>query len=86
ELDLCFLMPIDTEPPGSWKELWRDELFIMVPIDHPLAHRKSIKMKELEHDNFVLMKKGYALRRSADRLLHVAGIKPKISYVGDEVS
>lgn len=58
ELDLCLLAAIDTEPPVSWKELWRDELFIMVPIDHPLAHRKSIKMKELEHENFVLMKKG----------------------------
>ncbi|MBG9758084.1 LysR family transcriptional regulator [Lysinibacillus sphaericus] len=86
ELDLCLLAAIDTEPPVSWKELWRDELFIMVPIDHPLAHRKSIKMKELEHESFVLMKKGYALRRSADRLLHAAGIKPKISYEGDEVS
>ncbi len=87
ELDLCLLAAIDTEPPVCWKELWRDELFIMVPpIDHPLAHRKSIKMKELEHESFVLMKKGYALRRSADRLLNAAGIKPKISYEGDEVS
>ena len=57
ELDLCLLAAIDTEPPVCWKELWRDELFIMVPIDHPLAHRKSIKMKELEHESFVLMKK-----------------------------
>ncbi|CAM5375122.1 LysR family transcriptional regulator OS=Lysinibacillus sphaericus OX=1421 GN=LS41612_14150 PE=3 SV=1 [Lysinibacillus sphaericus] len=80
------LAAIDTEPPVCWKELWRDELYIMVPIDHHLANRKSITMKELEHENFVLMKKGYALRRTADQLLSAAGIKPKITYEGDEVS
>ncbi|MEK5231659.1 LysR family transcriptional regulator [Lysinibacillus sp. FSL K6-0232] len=86
ELDLCLIAAIDTEPPVCWQELWRDELFIIVPIDHPMAHRKSIKMKELEHENFILMKKGYALRRTADRLLQAAGIKPNITYEGDEVS
>ncbi|MGG2108818.1 LysR family transcriptional regulator, partial [Lysinibacillus pakistanensis] len=30
ELDLCLLAAIDTEPPVCWRELWRDELFIMV--------------------------------------------------------
>ena len=86
ELDLCLLSAIDTEPPVCWKELWRDELYIMVPIDHHLANRTSIKMKELEHENFVLMKKGYTLRRTADKLLAAAGIKPKITFEGDEVA
>ena len=86
ELDLCLLSAIETEPPVCWKELWRDELYIMVPIDHHLANRTSIKMEELEDENFVLMKKGYTLRKTADRLLAEAGIKPKITYEGDEVS
>ena len=86
ELDLCLLAAIDTEPPVCWKELWRDELFIMVPIDHPLADRKSIKMKELEHESFVLMKRAMHYAALLISLLNAAGIKPKISYEGDEVS
>lgn len=86
ELDLCLLSAIDTEPPVCWKELWRDELYIMVPIDHHLANRTSIKMKELEDENFVLMKKGYTLRKTANKLLATAGINPKITFEGDEVA
>ncbi|MEG0260860.1 MAG: LysR family transcriptional regulator [Lysinibacillus sp.] len=86
ELDLCLLAAVETEAPVCWKELWRDELFIMVPIDHHLANRTSIKMQELANEPFVLMKKGYTLRKTSDRLLGAAGINPQITFEGDEVA
>lgn len=86
ELDLCLLASIDYEKPISWTELWRDELFIIVPINHPLANRKSIALKEIIQESFISMKKGYALRNTTDNIFAQANLEPKITFEGDEVA
>lgn len=85
ELDLCLLAYADVEPPIQWMRLWSDELFLIVPIDHPLASQKSVKLADLGHETFILMKKGFALRNTAERLFRKVGISPQIKFEGDEV-
>ena len=86
ELDLCLLASIPTETPIKWEELWRDELFLLVPIDHPLASKKSVKLRELGAETFILLKKGFALRNTADRIFQEINITPTIKFEGDEVA
>lgn len=86
DLDLCLMAKMDVPKPIRWTELWRDELYVIVPSDHPLAKRNSISMKELKHESFVLMKQGYALRLQADALFENADFTPHITFEGDEVS
>ena len=86
ELDLCLLASIDYEKPIAWTELWRDELFVIVPINHPLANRKSITLKEIVHESFISMKKGYALRNTTDSIFSEANLLPNITFEGDEVA
>lgn len=86
ELDLCLLASIDYEKPIAWTELWRDELFVIVPINHALANRKSITLKEIVHESFISMKKGYALRKTTDNIFSEANLLPNITFEGDEVA
>ena len=86
ELDLCLIADMEVEKPIQWKELWREELFAIVPIGHPLASRSSITLKELTNETFVLLKKGYALRIQLDSIFKKAHFTPTITFEGDEVA
>ncbi|MFJ8261349.1 LysR substrate-binding domain-containing protein [Rummeliibacillus sp. NPDC094406] len=86
ELDLCLIAEMETEKPIQWTELWREELFAIVPIWHPLATHRTITMKELANESFILLKKGYALRVQLDGLFKKAHFAPKITFEGDEVA
>ena len=86
ELDLCLVASIDYEKPISWTELWRDELFVIVPINHTLANRNSISLHEIVQESFISMKKGYALRNTTHRIFSDVNFLPNISFEGDEVA
>lgn len=86
DLDLCLMAKMDVPKPIHWTELWRDELFAIVPSDHPLSKRSSITIHELANEAFILMKPGYALRLQADNLFEQANFQPHITFEGDEVS
>ncbi|TQR20726.1 LysR family transcriptional regulator [Psychrobacillus vulpis] len=86
ELDLCLLASIENEKMIEWTELWRDELFIIVPIDHPLANRKSIQLRKLANESFISLKKGYALRVTTDEIFRSSEIEPVITFEGEEVA
>jgi len=86
DLDLCLMAKMDVPKPIHWTELWRDELFAIVPSDHPLSKRSSITIHELANESFILMKPGYALRLQADHLFEQAKFQPRITFEGDEVS
>lgn len=86
ELDLCLLAYTETESPIQWIKLWTDELFLIVPIDHPLAMKKSIRLADVGDENFILMKKGFALRNTSERLFRKVGIAPQVLFEGDEVA
>jgi len=86
ELDLCLLANMENEQPIEWTELWRDELFIVVQKCHPLGNRKSVFLKEIAHESFISMKKGYRLRNTTDDIFAKVNIVPNILFEGDEVA
>ena len=85
-LDLCLLASMEHENSIEWTELWRDELFVIVQANHPLAKRKSIQLREIAHESFIGLKKGYALRNTTDEIFDNEGLKPIIAFEGDEVA
>lgn len=85
ELDLCLLAYTEVEHPIQWRKLWSDELFLIVPIDHPLACQTTVNLADVGNESFILMKKGFALRNTSERLFHKVGINPQIKFEGDEV-
>jgi aminoethylphosphonate catabolism LysR family transcriptional regulator len=53
----------------------RHRVLIVANVDHPLARRRSIRIEELEGQNFILRTSGSTTRRIFDQALHKAGVK-----------
>lgn len=84
-IDLCMASLHGAKVQVQWVKLWSEELFVIVPSDHRLAGRSSIRLEEIADEPLVSFKEGYGLRKTTDDLLHTAGIKPRITFEGDEV-
>ncbi|MBO0994929.1 LysR family transcriptional regulator [Bacillus sp. SD088] len=82
--DLCLVAPANIKSPIQWKELWSERLFVTVPKEHKFANFKSITLEEIADEPFILLKKGYSLRTTIERLFEDMGISPKITFEGDE--
>ena len=87
DVDLGLVSPL---PPASERiesiELASEELFLVVPHDHRLAKRKSIRLAELSEDTFVCLREGYGLRTLTDEFCAQAGFTPKIAFEGEEIA
>jgi DNA-binding transcriptional LysR family regulator len=53
----------------SVREVLEDKLVIITAPDHPLAHKKNLKPKDLEGQNFIMHEKGSAPRRAIEELI-----------------
>lgn len=69
----------------EWIELWSEELFVIVPKSHKFAGRESIELVEIEHENFIAIKKRNMLRKTMDYFFEQAGIRPNIMFEGEEI-
>jgi DNA-binding transcriptional LysR family regulator len=87
ELDICLIAePTETKIPIQWTPLWSEEIFVTLPLGHPLASAESIILDQIADESFIFMKKGYALRDTTDRLFQKKGISPKVTFEGEEVA
>ncbi len=87
KLDICLVAePTETKKPVQWTPLWSEEVFITLPLEHPLAGAESIMLDEIADESFIFLKKGYALRDTTDRLFQLIGISPKITFEGEEIA
>ncbi|NRD77057.1 LysR family transcriptional regulator [Bacillus sp. BRMEA1] len=84
EFDLCLISPIGIKSPIVWRQLWNEELFVIVPKNHKFAKRKNIALQEIADESFIHLKEGFSLRITIDQLLNEAGIAPKITFEGEE--
>ncbi|MCP1308884.1 LysR family transcriptional regulator [Paenibacillus tyrfis] len=83
-IDLCMAAPQETKHM-QWASLWNEELFVIVPKDHPLAASESVLLEDIRSEPLISFKKGYGLRKITDKLFEQAGIGPDIRFEGDEV-
>lgn len=82
--DVAFCSMMDNEPLIEFIPIARQELVLVVPLDHPLADRKSIDLKEtLEYPQIVFSKRS-GLRYVIDKLFNKCGQKPQIAYSMEE--
>lgn len=85
EIDLCMSSITENRPQVEWTHLWSEELFVIVPVKHHLANSDKINLDQIANEPIISFKKGYALRKTTDDLLQIAGINPKITFEGEEV-
>lgn len=87
DVDLALVSPV---PPAGDRieslELASEELYLVVPHDHRLAKRASVRLAELRDETFVCLREGYGLRTLTDHFCAQAGFTPKIAFEGEEIA
>ncbi|SEE68003.1 DNA-binding transcriptional regulator, LysR family [Streptomyces sp. Ag109_O5-10] len=84
ELDLCLTSPVPDAPDLAARRLDEQRLRLVVPVDHPLANRKRVRLAEAADETFVTLEPGYGLRRITDDVCREAGFKPRVAFEGEE--
>src|SRR5579875_3182634 len=85
EMDLAVvILPVD-RPWVESRSLLEEELVLAVDRGHPLAHRRSIRVPELEHVPLVMFKDGYDLREATLAACREAGFSPTMALQGLEM-
>jgi|SRR5579884_319459 len=86
ELDLAFLSV--TERISSHglglEQLVSEELVVVLPRDHRLAGRRRLRMRELEHEEFISFREGARLRELLLTGARECGFQPRIKLESNE--
>lgn len=87
QIDLAMVTPWDKDSFSgqmSGEFLFHEKLRIIVPENHTLANRTSIRLDELKDESFILFKPGYTLRDVVWDACQKTGFSPKISLEAEE--
>jgi LysR family hydrogen peroxide-inducible transcriptional activator len=61
-------------------DLFREPFFIVMPENHRLAARKSVRIEELRSEPFLLMKEGHCFRESTLSLCRKSKVAPNVVF------
>lgn len=86
EVDFCLVHPMEDRHDWVWSKLLEEELFLYVPVAHPLAEQSAVCLDKFAEDPFIGFKKGYGMRMITDRACQEAGFIPRIKFAGDDVA
>jgi LysR family transcriptional activator of glutamate synthase operon len=85
EVDLAFISPYPEKNNQVTGEIiLTEELFAILPENHPLAMEVAIDLEQLKDESFVLFSPGYSLRSLVWEACLAAGFTPKIGFEGEE--
>jgi DNA-binding transcriptional LysR family regulator len=67
-------------PPELHVEPWlKDELFLIVPDQHPWTNKASVHVRDLEHEQFIFRERGSSTRSIIENILANHGLKVSIA-------
>lgn len=86
DINIAILGPIPQDNDNiSSSILFTEEIVALLPMNHPLASRHTVKLRELQDDSFVLFPEGYVLRDVIVEGCLQRGFHPKISFEGRDM-
>jgi DNA-binding transcriptional LysR family regulator len=87
ELDLAlgFDSRIRGEVDGIARhQLISDPMFLAMPLDHPLAHKRNLRLADLAEDPWIAGTTDCECNRLINRACAVAGFEPRIAFETDD--
>ena len=85
-IDLCLSQKIESKVIDiETEELFVEELFVIVPMTHPLAKQTSVKLEDVKNESFIAIKKGNSLRHLVDGIFLKAGIELNMTFAAEEM-
>lgn len=86
DIELCISNTPILDERIEWLPVMKEKLDLIVPKNHPLASRKSIKLKELRGERFIGYKSGLESNSMYEKICLEANIEPNIVFEGTELS
>ncbi|HZG17068.1 MAG TPA: LysR family transcriptional regulator [Candidatus Bathyarchaeia archaeon] len=84
-IDVSLLtMPI-TEPSLAVEPAIREEIYLALPPEHPLANAEEVELASLADQPFILLKEGQGFRQITLTLCEQAGFRPKIAFESSNI-
>jgi DNA-binding transcriptional LysR family regulator len=65
-------------------ELFEDPMFLALPADHPLAHRRTLRLENLRAEAWIQTSASSPCARHVVRSCHAAGFEPIVSFESDD--
>lgn len=86
EINMALLGPLpQNEKKIKGTVLFTEDIVALLPSNHPLANRASIKLTELRDDPFILYPKGYVLHDVIMEGCLQRGFHPQVSFEGKDL-
>lgn len=82
--DIGFCSKLSNEPEIEYIPVARQELVVIVPLDHPLAAKQEVCLEETLPYKHIIFKKGSGLRDIVDKLFDSIDAYPEVSYEIEE--
>jgi DNA-binding transcriptional LysR family regulator len=86
EVDLALVVLPVTDPLVVTTALFEDPLVLAVAPDHPLATRRSVRVRDLDGIDLVMFREGYDLRAVTLDACHQADVEPHLVSEGGEMA
>lgn len=67
------------DPDCEWLPLFKDDIFLAVPVDSPLATQAEVDLADLHEATFLTLSQGFATHQDALRVFQQAGFEPKVA-------
>jgi LysR family hydrogen peroxide-inducible transcriptional activator len=86
QTDISLLSLPLTEQSLTYDTVIEEEICLAVPIEHPLAKaNKQIAIQALQHEPFIILKKGQGFRQITIDLCRAAGFTPEIVFESSNI-
>ncbi len=86
EVNLAMIAPLtNDESRIKQKILFTENIVALLPINHPLANRTSIRLRELKDEPFVTLPEGFVFRDIVLNACNQQGFSPHIAFEGDDI-
>jgi LysR family transcriptional regulator, transcription activator of glutamate synthase operon len=86
EFDMALIGPVPRqEKKVIGLTLFTDKIVALLPVGHPLAAYKSLKLSQLREDSFVLFPKEFVLRDIIVNACGQLGFQPKVAFEGEDI-
>lgn len=84
-VDLAITGDRPQHPNIESRRLLLEPLRLMVPPEHQFAKRRSVRLRDVADENFIMLKPGFSLRAVTEQLCAEVGFQPSIGFEGEEV-
>ncbi|MFK7696704.1 LysR family transcriptional regulator [Paenibacillus sp. HJGM_3] len=85
EVDLAFISPFpEIHEQVAGELLLTEEMYAVLPNNHPLAHHETIRLEQLKDESFVMFSDNYSLKSIVFEACKEAGFIPQIGFEGEE--